>query len=354
MSAPMKDTRSCCRQSNDFLFGDENEDIIWRLIAALGLKVAIKAEEGLSTHFNGLEILQDRDCIHIHVAPYLDNILDNHGWTEEGKQETRLIEPVHPSSIKELETSEVPDDATAANVIETAAGLAYRNGIGKIIFAYVTCRLGIGYAVTELSKFGTRPTAVHYAALNSVSPYIRQTGNHGLVYGRRAPRMALPRVSFKLLRSMDPADQGIPRPDLATTLCAYVDAAHANFLCTQRSVGAFVFCLAGTAVVYRVRWLATICCSSTEAEFLTTATAAKMSKVLRWIFIELGLPQSEATRLYEDNASAIIMANAKRPRSGAATLTSNALLYNSGTRTTMSFWNTFEGRWIHLKPSRKP
>jgi hypothetical protein len=52
----------------------------------LGFKVTIKAEEGLLTHFNGLEIVQDRDYIHIHVAPYLDKILANHGWTEEGKQ----------------------------------------------------------------------------------------------------------------------------------------------------------------------------------------------------------------------------------------------------------------------------
>jgi hypothetical protein len=37
-----------------------------------------------------------------------------------------------------------------------------------------------------------------------------------------------------------------------------------------------------------------------------------MAKFLRWVLIELGLPQSTSTRLYEDNAAAIIMANAKR------------------------------------------
>jgi hypothetical protein len=57
---------------------------------------------------------------------------------------------------------------------------------------------------------------------------------------------------------MDPADQGLPRPDLATTLCAYVNAVHANCLRTRRSVGDFVFCLAGTAVAHRAKWPATI------------------------------------------------------------------------------------------------
>jgi hypothetical protein len=156
-------------------------------LPALGLKVSIQAEEGLSTHFNGLEIFQDRDYIHIHFAPYLDKILVNNGWTEEGKQETRVIEPVHPSSIKELETSEVPDDATAAKTIETAAGFDYHPGIGEIIVAYVTCHLDIGYDVTELSKFSTRPVTVHYAALKRVFHYLHWTRNHGLVYWRLPP-----------------------------------------------------------------------------------------------------------------------------------------------------------------------
>jgi hypothetical protein len=112
---------------------------------------------------------------------------------------------------------------------------------------------------------------------------------------------------------VDPRDQGLSRPDLAATLCAYVDAAPANCLRTQCSVREFVFCLTGTAMAYRAKWIATICCSSTEAEFLTTKTAAKMAKFLRWILIELRLPQSEATRLYEGNDVAIMMENAKWP-----------------------------------------
>jgi hypothetical protein len=131
----------------------------------LGLKVAIKANEGLATHFNGLEILQDRVYIHINVATYLNMILANHGWTEEGKQETRPIEPVHLSSIKELDTSEGTEDVTVTNTIESDTGFAYRTSIGDIIYAYVTCRLDIGYAVNELSKFITRPANAHYTTL---------------------------------------------------------------------------------------------------------------------------------------------------------------------------------------------
>jgi hypothetical protein len=108
------------------------------------MTMAIKAE-GLSTHFNGLEIVQDRDYICVNGAPYLDNILANHGWTEEVKQETRFMDPIHPISIKELETSEGPEDDAAANTIKVATCFAYHTGIREIIFM---CRLDIGYAVT--------------------------------------------------------------------------------------------------------------------------------------------------------------------------------------------------------------
>jgi hypothetical protein len=55
------------------------------------------------------------------------------------------------------------------------------------------------------------------------------------------------------------------------------------------------------------------CCSSTEEEFITAVSAARMAKFLCAIMIELGLLQDELTKLYEDNAAAIMMANAKRP-----------------------------------------
>jgi hypothetical protein len=108
----------------------QDETVIRRSIVALGLKVAIKAETGLYTHFDGLEIVQDWDYIHIHVAPYLDKVLSNHGWSDEGKQDTRHFEPIHPSSIKELETSEGPEDPVAAKAVE-ADSFAYRTGIGE-------------------------------------------------------------------------------------------------------------------------------------------------------------------------------------------------------------------------------
>jgi hypothetical protein len=90
----------CCHQTDYFLFGGQHGDVLRQLIGKLGGRFVIVAKEGLTSQYNGLEIVQARDYVHIHIAPYLDKIMCNHGWSEEGKNETRLIEPLHPSSIK--------------------------------------------------------------------------------------------------------------------------------------------------------------------------------------------------------------------------------------------------------------
>jgi hypothetical protein len=105
----------------------------------------------------------------------------------------------------------------------------------------------------------------------------------------------------------------MPMPSSIYVLCGYLDSTHAHCLRTRRSVGAHVFCLAGTAIAYRAKWIATICLSSTECEFVTAVGAAKVAKYLRAILLEISIRKLEATELYEDNAASIMMANAKLP-----------------------------------------
>jgi hypothetical protein len=244
------------------MFGGKSKPSLRRLANKIGKEVGFLVTPGLVTHYNGLEVVQDRDYVHIHVVPYIEKILNNHGWATAGKDEDRIIEPVHSSSIKEIESYEGPEDPAAAKAIENNAGSKYRTTIGEAIFAYVTCRLDTGYAIAELSKFSTRPAMAHYAAVKRLFQYLRQTRTHGLVYWRPKPLNALPHVPFPHLRPLDDIDRQMPMPSSIDVLCGYIDSEHTNYLRTRRSVGAHVFCLAGTDIAYRAKWVATICLSS--------------------------------------------------------------------------------------------
>jgi hypothetical protein len=125
------------------------------------MKVRIEAEEGLVSHYNGIEIVQSRDYIKIHVEGYIDKILDGHGWSTPSSTEgstVEPVEPVHPNTINELETTIGPKDPKAAAALATSSGFGYRKGIGELIYAYATCRVDIGYATVGCSTTSVRPS----------------------------------------------------------------------------------------------------------------------------------------------------------------------------------------------------
>jgi hypothetical protein len=302
-----------CRQTDDFMFGGKNSPSLRRLENLIGNEVDFLITPGLVEHYTDLKVVHARDCIHIHIGPYVDKILNTHGWATAGKDENRIIEPVDPNSIKAIETSKGPKDPMAEKSIDTAAGFKNHTTIGEANFAYVTCRLSIGYAIAELSKFSTCPTTPHYATVNRLFRYLRQPYTYCLVYWRPKPLDAIPHVTFPHLHPLNKVNRQMPMLSSIDVLCGHLESTHANCLHMRRSVGAHGFCLAGTAIGYRAKWIEAICLSSAECQFVTTIGVAKVTKLLRAIILQISICQLEATELYEDNAAAIMMSNEKRP-----------------------------------------
>jgi hypothetical protein len=56
------------------------------LFAHLATKIKIEAEVGLISHYNGIEIIQDRDYVKIHVGKYINKIL----YTTVGNRQLNL------------------------------------------------------------------------------------------------------------------------------------------------------------------------------------------------------------------------------------------------------------------------
>ena len=96
-------------------------------------------------------------------------------------------------------------------------------------------------------------------------------------------------------------------------LICFVDAAYGNDPKKRRSTTGYALTYAGGAIVYRSKSQSITAQSSTEAEFIAAVTAAKTVRYIRSVLKELGLPQNRPTPIYEDNASAIDIINAKKP-----------------------------------------
>ena len=71
--------------------------------------------------------------------------------------------------------------------------------------------------------------------------------------------------------------------------------------------------LAGGTISYKTKFQDIIGLSSTEAKIIAVCNAGKNCLYIRSILEDLGIPQEQATIIYEDNKAAIAMANSGRP-----------------------------------------
>ena len=85
-----------CRQVDDMKIAAADKETIDGVIAAIGTKVRFVGNKDLLTRFNGVDYDQTSEYIRIHSSTYIDKILENHGWTTSNRDDSNIIEPIHP------------------------------------------------------------------------------------------------------------------------------------------------------------------------------------------------------------------------------------------------------------------
>ena len=266
---------------------------------------------GTLSMYNGLNIHQSRHYIRVSCETYLTKILQGHGWFEESHKKS-VKTPVNYDTqhIRDIETTQGPEDDLMKAQLQQEQGFSYRQALGELLFAAVTCRPDIFHSVIKLSKFSTKPAAIHYHALKRIFRYLRHTLNEGLHYWRPSTNPHLPNSP---LPTLHPDNHDTTLPLSTESPMGYVDADWASDVSTRKSVsGASIF-LAGAPVIYKSRTQPTVSLSSTESEFISASEGGKLILYLRSILNDIGIHQTHPTPLYADNEACISMANAKQP-----------------------------------------
>ena len=183
----------------------------------------------------------------------------------------------------------------------------YRQAIGELIYAMVTCRPDIAFPVTKLSQYSTNPSSIHYEAVKQIFYYLNCTKHEGIHFWRaeECPDLQPSPTSHET----ETADPESKIQDSPSTLKAAVDADWGGDTTHRRSVSGFALKLAGDTTYYKTRYQTTVALSSTEAEFATATEAGKAILCVRTILEELGIPQDTATILHIDDNGALDMAN---------------------------------------------
>lgn len=133
----------------------------------------------------------------------------------------------------------------------------YHELVGAFLYLSTCLIPDIAFAVRCLSRHVGRPTGMHLAAAKKVQRYIKGTSTVSLTNGRPG------------------------------TLMRYSDAEYAGDLDTRRSTTGFLFTLNRAAVSCGRKRQATESHSTTEAEYVAAAAAAKEVVWLRRVMLDI-------------------------------------------------------------------
>jgi hypothetical protein len=162
----------------------------------------------------------------------------------------------------------------------------YASAIGSIMYTMLCTRPDVAYALSVTSRHQADPGDDHWKAVKGILKYLRRTKDLFLVYGGG---------DLKL--------QG------------YTDSSFQSDPDDSKSTSGFVFTLNGGAVSWKSSKQETTADSTTEAEYIAAAEAAKEAVWMKKFIGDLGVVESISgpVPLLCDNNGAI--AQAKEPRS---------------------------------------
>ena len=152
--------------------------------------------------YNGIDVFQAHDYVKLSPESYIDRMMQTHGWDapkHDPKVPIKAV-PLNPATADQLMVKTGPPEKTPeAKAISKKCGFPYWNVLGELIYAYVICRLDIGYAVCLITCFSDAPHEDHCRAIKSVCKYLHATKAWGIMHKWPSPLMDLPHVPFEFL-----------------------------------------------------------------------------------------------------------------------------------------------------------
>jgi len=236
---------------------------------------------GEAGHFLALEITRDREnrTITLSQKGYIEKILNRFHLNDSTPCSTPMRRP----------HGLLPHDGT----VDLAVQKIYRSEIGSLMHAFVQTRWDIGYAMSVLSRHLANPTVKHSGAAKEVLRYLRGTSDKPLTFkfGPKAKTTVL-----------------IAQQEL--NLTAYSDSDWGGDISSSRSTAGYIILANGTPISWRSGLQSTVALSSCEAEYYALTDAIKDILWIQSLLTEIKYTGTDLApmRLYEDNQSAIVLA----------------------------------------------
>lgn len=209
-------------------------------------------------NFLGIEIYRMHDgSIFLSQSGYIKKILDRFKMSD-AKPVSTPIDTGWDASDLTTDEPKVP----------------YREAVGHLMYLQVVTRPDIAFAVNVASRALEKPSVAHWRLVKRIMRYIKGTSDVGLHYKTRGE------------------------------LESFSDADFAGDTVTRKSTSGILCKLGNAAITWQSKKQQCVAQSTTEAEYVSAAIAAKEIVWLTRLLEDIGI-NSEKNILYVDNMSAI-------------------------------------------------
>jgi hypothetical protein len=230
-----------CLYVDDMLIFGTDQNQVDKTKNFLSSKFSMK-DMGEADVILGIKIKRENKGIVITQSHYIEKILKKFNY----------------ESCSPVSTPMDPGEKLMPNTGKPVDQLEYSKAIGSLMYAMISTRPDIAYAVGKLSRFTSNPSRHHWHAITRVFKYLKGTMNYGLSY------MGFPSV-----------------------LEGYSDASWINNAEDSSSTSGWVFLLGGGAISWASKKQTCITGSTMESEFVALAAAGKEAEWLRNLVYEI-------------------------------------------------------------------
>ncbi|KAI3731774.1 hypothetical protein L1987_62963 [Smallanthus sonchifolius] len=232
-----------CLYVDDMLIFGTDQDQVDKTKQLLSSNFEMK-DMGEADVILGIRIKRSSDGITMTQSHYIEKVLKKFNHLNSSPVGT----PIDPS-IRLMPNSGNP-----------VSQLEYSKAIGCLMYAMISTRPDIAYAVGKLSRYTSNPSVQHWQAVNRLFKYLKGTMNYGLCY------------------------TGFP-----SAIEGYSDASWITNMEDHSSTSGWVFLLGGGAIAWASKKQTCITNSTMESEFVALAAAGKESEWLRNLIYEIPL-----------------------------------------------------------------
>ena len=255
---------------DDLLYIGSSKEGIEALKKFIETKFRMKHSGPVSSYL-GLIVIRDRAkrTLYLSQEGYIKRIAEDFGMKNAKGVKT-------PMEVQEV-TAAPPEYRAAKDLHE-----AYRKLVGSLNWISITTRPDITYSVGVCCRYLQNPTEQHFLTAKRILRYLLKTADYRIRYG--------------------------PKEESTGELLGYTDAAYGDCQDTYRSTSGYVFFYWNGPIAWSSQRQRLVTLSSTEAEYVAGANAAKEFVFLKDITEDIGQKPNTKPVMLADNQSAIKLA----------------------------------------------